>query len=381
MARDWTIEDFRTSAKDRLPRFLFEYLEGGALNEQTLARNSFDYEGLAIRQRVLGDVSRVDTAIDLFGTTSALPLALSPVGMAGMYARRGEAQAARAAARARIPFTLSTVSICDLAEVQYASGTPAWFQLYVTRDRGFMSATIQRAQALGASALIMTVDMPVPGTRYRDKRTGLSGSFGWRQSISLYAQAMLRPGWAWDVGLRGRPHSFATVAASAEGDFGIAGFWGRMADNFDATVGWSDIEQVRSLWHGPLLIKGILDPEDARRAVALGADGIIVSNHGGRQLDGAPSTIRALGPIRDALGESPKILVDGGIRSGVDLFRALAMGATAGMIGRPWVYALAADGGRGVERLVATIRDELAITMALAGKTGVAAIDRSALLI
>jgi L-lactate dehydrogenase (cytochrome) len=296
-----------------------------------------------------------------------------------MYARRGEAQAARAAATAGVPFTLSTVSICDLAEVKVGASGPVWFQLYITRDRGFMRDAIARAATLGADALVLTVDMPVPGLRRRDRRTGLSAPAGIGRTLDLWSQAAARPGWAWDVGVRGRPHVFGTVAASAAGDFGIDRFWSWMKDSFDASVTVRDLETVRSLWTGPLIIKGVLDPEDARQALASGADGLVVSNHGGRQLDGAPSTIRALPRIRDAVGEAATVLMDGGVRSGVDVFRAVASGADGVMIGRPWVYALAAGGEAGVTVMLETLRAEFALTMALAGVTRVADIDRDCL--
>jgi L-lactate dehydrogenase (cytochrome) len=299
--------------------------------------------------------------------------------MAGLYARRGEAQAARAAARAGVPFILSTVSICDLAEVQAAAGRPAWFQLYVTRDRGFMRDAITRAVDLGATALVLTVDMPVPGVRRRDGRTGLSAPASWRRAASLRMQAAARPGWAWDVGVRGRPHVFGTVAASAAGDFGIERFWGWMSDSFDPTVTVRDLETIRALWPGPLIVKGVLDPDDARLAIAAGADGLVVSNHGGRQLDGAPSTIRVLPRIREAIGDAATLMMDGGVRSGADVFRAVACGADAALIGRPWVYALAAGGEAGVSALLDAFRKEFALAMALAGLTRVGGIDRNSL--
>jgi L-lactate dehydrogenase (cytochrome) len=367
MSRGFEVERLRSVARGKLPKFLFEYLDGAALDEQTLAANARDMAAIGLRQRVLCDVSSVSTGTALLGQTISMPLGLSPVGMAGMYARRGEAQAAQAAALAGVPFTLSTVSICDLAEVQAASGTPAWFQLYITRDREFMRDAIARAASLGASALVVTVDMPVPGIRYRDRGTGLSAPAGWARDVALYAQALARPGWAWDVGLHGQPHMFGTVAASAAGDFGLNRFWSWMSDSFDPTVTLADVEVIRSLWSGPLIIKGVMAADDARDVVRAGADGIVVSNHGGRQLDGTLSTIAALPRVREAVGDAVTVLMDGGVRSGVDVFRAIASGADAAMIGRPWVYALASGGQASVSALLSDFYKELHVTMALTG--------------
>jgi L-lactate dehydrogenase (cytochrome) len=374
-----SIEDLRPAAERRLPRFLFDYLDGGALAERTLAANSADLAALAIRQRVLRDVSAVDARTRLLGQDIQMPVVLAPVGMAGMYARRGEAQAARAAATAGVPFTLSTVSICDLAEVRAASSGPVWCQLYITRDRGFTRDVVARAADLGAEALVLTVDMPVPGLRRRDRRTGLSAPAGIGRTLDLWGQAAARPGWAWDVGVRGRPHVFGTVAATAAGDFGVDRFWSWMKDSFDATVTVRDVGTIRSLWSGPLIVKGVLDPDDARQALAAGADGLVVSNHGGRQLDGAPSSIRALPRVREAVGDAATILMDGGVRSGADVFRAIASGADGVMIGRPWVYALAAGGEAQVSAMLETLRAEFALTMTLSGVTRVADISRDCL--
>lgn len=369
MSTRTTFADYRQGARARLPRFLFDYIDGAAQSEATHRANIDDLAQIAIRQRVLRDVSGIQTTSTLFGRPVAMPLALSPVGMAGLYARRGETQGARAAAEAGVPFTLSTMSICDLNEVQAASGAAPWFQLYITRDRGFMRDAVRRAADRGVEVLVLTVDMPVPGLRYRDRRTGLSAPPGLARDLALYGQAAMRPAWAWDVGLFGRPHVFGTVAASAQGDFGVNAFWSWVAQSFDPTVTLRDVEALRALWPGKLVIKGVIDPDDARGVIAAGADGVIVSNHGGRQLDGAISSIAALPRIRDAVGEATTVLMDGGVRSGTDVFRALAMGADGAMIGRAWVYALAAEGRAGVERMLATMRTELATTMGLAGVT------------
>jgi len=368
--------DFRRAAQRRLPRFLFDYVDGGAGAELTLGRNQADLETLAIRQRVLRDVSQVDLSCTLFSQQLALPLMLGPVGLTGMYARRGEVQAARAAADRNIPFCLSTVSVCALDEVAAASSRPIWFQLYVIRDRGFMRDLLARAKAQGVDTLVFTVDMPVPGARRRDAHSGLSGPMaGMRRLL----QAAGRPGWAWDVGVRGRPHILGNVAPVLGEASGLEDFMGWLAANFDPTVQWRDLEWIREAWDGSLIIKGILDPEDARDAARLGADGIVVSNHGGRQLDGALSTARALPSVAEAVRGQLTVLADSGIRSGLDVVRILALGAEGVLLGRAWAYALAAAGEAGVARLLDLFAAEMRTTMALAGARTIAEIDSSLL--
>ncbi|RYY34189.1 MAG: L-lactate dehydrogenase, partial [Sphingomonadales bacterium] len=278
--------DYRELARRRLPHFLFEYIDGGSYDEVTLARNVGDLAAIALRQRVLADVSQLDLTTNLFGQHYAMPVGFSPVGMSGMYARRGEVQAARAAEHAGIPFTLSTMSVCPLAEVAAATSKPFWFQLYMVRDRGFMADLLDTAKALGCTALLFTVDLPVAGSRYRDYRSGLAGAPGLAGDLRRMGQAMLRPGWAWDVGLRGRPHQLGNVAPVLGKQSGLNDFFGWLGNNFDPAVTWKDLDFVRSHWSGPLVIKGVLDVEDARLAADTGAEGIVVSNHGGRQLDG-----------------------------------------------------------------------------------------------
>ncbi len=368
--------DFRLAAKARLPRFLFDYIDGGAGDEATLARNTSDLAQLAIRQRVLRDVSQVSTATTLFGQPLAAPVILAPVGLTGMYARRGEVQAAQAATSRGLPFCLSTVSVCAIDEVARATKAPIWFQLYVIRDRGFMRDLIARAKAGGARALVFTVDMPVPGSRRRDAHSGMSGPYA---SLRRFAQAAMHPRWAWDVGVRGRPHTLGNVASVLGASSGLEDFIGWLGANFDPSIGWRDLEWIRAAWDGPLIIKGLLDPDDARDAVRLGADGIVVSNHGGRQLDGATSTIRALPAIADAVGDALTILADSGVRSGFDVMRMLASGANGILLGRAWVYALAAGGRGGVEQLIDMMVQELRTTMALAGVTNIDAIDGNVL--
>lgn len=374
-----SIADFRELARRRLPHFLFEYIDGGSYSETTLRRNVEDLRDIALRQRVLRDVSSLDLSTELFGQRLSLPVILGPVGLAGLNARRGECQAVRAAQTAGVPFTLSTVSACSLGEVAAAAKSPFWFQLYMTRDRGFMRELLAEAREVGCSALVFTVDMPVPGSRYRDYHSGLAGAPGMKGAIRRTWQGAMKPCWAWDVGVMGRPHGLGNVMRRLEGRTGIEDFFAWMRNNFDSSIAWTDLEFIRSEWRGPLVIKGLLDPEDAVEAANLGADGIIVSNHGGRQLDGVPSTARALPVIADAVGERLTVLADGGVRSGLDVVRLLALGAKGVLLGRPWVFALAAQGQKGVEHMLRLIEAEMRVAMTLTGVTSVAAIDRAIL--
>jgi L-lactate dehydrogenase (cytochrome) len=363
--------DYRALARRRLPHFLFEYLDGGSYGEVTLARNSSDLDGIALRQRVMRDISRIDLTTTLFGQRLAMPVALAPVGLAGLYARRGEVQAVQAAEKAGIPFCLSTVSACAIDEVAKGASKPFWFQLYMIRDRAFMQGMLAQAQRAQCSALVFTLDMPVPGSRYRDVRSGLADASGIAGHLRRLGQAAARPRWAWDVGLRGRPHHLGNVAPALAGKIGLEDFFAWMRGNFDPTVTWRDLEWVRAAWRGPLIVKGILDAEDAVRAVDLGVDGVIVSNHGGRQLDGVLSSARALPAIAAAVGDRTTVLVDGGVRSGLDVVRMLALGARGVLIGRAWMYALAASGRDGVEHVLQLIRNEMQVAMALTGCTRV----------
>lgn len=368
--------DFREAARRKLPRFLFDYIDGGAYAERTLARNVSDLADISLRQRVLKDVSTADLSTELFGVRQSLPVALAPVGLTGMYARRGECQAARAAAAKGVPFCLSTVSVCDLAEVSKASSAPIWFQLYVLRDRGFMRDLLARAAEAGATALVFTVDMPVPGARYRDAHSGMSGP---NAAARRLVQAALKPSWAWDVGVMGRPHTLGNVAPVLGASSGLEDFMGWLGANFDPSIQWKDLDWIRDQWKGPLIIKGVLDPEDARAAADIGADGVVVSNHGGRQLDGVLSSARALPPIAEAVGERLTVLADSGVRSGLDVVRMLALGAKGVLLGRAFVYALAARGGPGVTQLLDLIEKEMRVAMALTGVNTLAQIDRSIL--
>ena len=362
-----SVYDYRRLAKKRVPHFLFEYLDGGSYAEVTRERNRTDLEALALRQRVLRDVSSLDTTVSLFGHEYRIPVGLAPVGLAGMYARRGELQAVRAAEAAGVPFALSTVGVCPIGEVAQVATQPFWFQLYMIRDRAFMRDMLALAREAACSALIFTVDMPVPGSRYRDYRSGLAGESWLSGNIRRVSQAMLRPRWAWDVGLFGRPHQLGNVAPVLGDKSGLEDFMAWMQKNFDPSVSWKDLEFIRDNWDGPIVVKGILDPDDAREAAAAQVDGIVVSNHGGRQLDGAVSAVTALPSIKDAVGDRLVILADGGIYSGLDVVRMLALGANAVLIGRSWVYALAARGQAGVEHVLELIHKEMRVAMTLTG--------------
>ncbi|MFC5373642.1 FMN-dependent L-lactate dehydrogenase LldD [Brevundimonas faecalis] len=370
--------DYREAARRRLPPFLFHYIDGGAYAEQTLRRNVEDWQAVALRQRVLQDMSRLSLETRLFDETLRLPIVLAPVGLTGMYARRGEVQAAKAAASRGVPFTLSTVSVCPIEEVAPAIDRSMWFQLYVLRDRGFMRNALERAKAAGVKTLVFTVDMPTPGARYRDAHSGMSGP---NAAIRRMLQAVTRPAWAWDVGLRGRPHDLGNVSAYLGKPTGLADYIGWLGANFDPSISWKDLQWIRDFWDGPMVIKGVLDPQDARDAVSFGADGIVVSNHGGRQLDGVLSTARALPAIADAVKGDIRILVDSGVRNGLDVVRAIASGADAVMLGRAFVYALAAEGEAGVARLLDLFEQEMRVAMTLTGGKSIAELDRSMLAI
>jgi len=363
--------DYRAAAQKRLPPFLFHYIDGGAYAEKTLARNVDDLADVALRQRVLKDMSQLDTSIELFGEKLALPVALSPVGLTGMYARRGEVQAATAADAKGIPFTMSSVSVCPIEEVAPKLGRPMWFQLYVLKDRGFMKNALERAQAAGVSTLVFTVDMPVPGARYRDAHSGMSGP---NAAMRRYLQSVTHPQWALDVGLLGRPHTLGNISTYLGKNVSLEDYMGYLGANFDPSISWKDLEWIRDFWKGPMVIKGILDPEDAKDAVRFGADGIIVSNHGGRQLDGVLSSARALPAIADAVKGQIKILADSGIRNGLDIVRMLALGADCTMIGRAYIYALAAEGGAGVTNLLNLLEKEMRVAMTLTSVKNVAEI-------
>jgi L-lactate dehydrogenase (cytochrome) len=372
-------QDFRDAARRRLPRFLFEYVDGGAYAEVTLRRNVADLADVALKQRVLRDVASIDLTTTLFGRPWAMPIALAPVGLAGLLARRGEVQAARAAEAAGVPFCLSTMSACPVAEVSGAVRGPIWFQLYMVRDRGFVAALLEQAAAQRCDTLVFTVDLPMPGRRYRDYRSGLAGEQTRVNILRRFGQALMRPAWAWDVGVRGRPLTLGNLSPLLGSETGLEDYFGWIRTQFDASVTWKDFEWIRARWRGPIVVKGILDAGDARDAAAAGAQGLVVSNHGGRQLDGVLSSARALPAIADAVGDRLTVLADGGVRSGLDVVRMLGLGARAVLLGRAWAYALGASGEAGVRQLLQLMDAEMRIAMALTGTTRVSAIDEGVL--
>jgi L-lactate dehydrogenase (cytochrome) len=373
------VVDYRELARRRLPRVLFDYIDGGSYAEATVRSNIEDFGRVLLRQRVLRDVATVVPETQLFGEQLAMPVLCAPVGMAGLYARRGEVRAARAARAAGVPFCLSTVSVCSIEEVTAGAGSAPWFQLYAMKDRGFMAELLARARAAGSPVLILTVDLPRPGARYRDMRTGMSGNAKLAVRARTVIDGLMHPRWLADVHFGGRPHLFGNLASVMPQAKAISDFWPWVAANFDPSLTWADLDWVRSRWPGPIVIKGILDVDDAREAVLRGADGIAVSNHGGRQLDSVSSAIAALPRIADEVGDELAVLMDGGVRSGLDVVKALANGARACLIGRPWAWALGAAGERGVAHVLAIIRAEMVMAMTLCGVTRVADIDRGVL--
>ncbi|EGQ9213389.1 FMN-dependent L-lactate dehydrogenase LldD [Vibrio alginolyticus] len=368
--------DYRAAAKSKLPPFLFHYIDGGSYDERTLKRNTDDLGDVALRQRVLRDMTDLSLETEIFGEKLAMPIALAPVGLTGMYARRGEVQAAKAAEKKGIPFTMSTVSVCPIEEVAPAIERPMWFQLYVLKDRGFMKNVLERAKAAGVTTLVFTVDMPVPGARYRDMHSGMSGP---NAAMRRVFQAMRHPSWALDVGLLGKPHDLGNISTYRGEPTKLEDYIGWLGANFDPSISWKDLEWIRDFWDGPMVIKGILDEEDAKDAVRFGADGIVVSNHGGRQLDGVLSSAKALPSIADAVKGDLKIFVDSGIRTGLDVVRMLALGADCTLLGRSFVYALAAQGGAGVENLLDLYDKEMRVAMTLTGAKSIADLSRDSL--
>ncbi len=360
-------EDVRSAARRRLPRFMFDYVDGGSFAEMALARNVAAVRAVTLRQRVLNDVSASNLSTTLFGEKLAMPLMLAPVGMGGMLRKRGEIQAIRGAHANGVPMVLSTVTLCSVDEIAAATQIPFWFQLYVAKDRGFVMDLLAKIKSLGCTTLFMTVDLPVPGPRWRDQRSGLSGPPGLVGQWRRWSQVATHPRWAIDVGLLGRPHALGNLVPIMNGKVKLADFLRWSGQNFDPSVSWKDLEFIRSHWDGNLVLKGVTDPDDARRVADIGADGLVVSNHGGRQLDGSIGTAEALPAVAQAVGDRLTVLADGGVRNGLDILRMLALGAKGVMIGRPWAFALAAGGEDAVSRMLAQMALELRAGLALTG--------------
>ena len=375
-----TVSDYRRLAESRLPRQLFDYIDGGSVDERTLAANHEDFAHFRLRQRVMRDVSQIDTTADIAGRVAAMPVAFAPVGLAGLMRRRGEVQAARAAEAAGVPFTLSTVGLCSLEEVRAATKAPFWFQLYMMRDRGHVTELLQRARAVGVDTLVFTVDLAVVGARYRDTRNGMGGGLTAAARLRSALNFAAHPRWLMDVALGGRPLVFGNLASYVSSAKNVQQFRSWIDSQFDPSVTWRDIEWLRREWPGTLIIKGILEAEDACAAADAGAQGIVVSNHGGRQLDSTPSSISALPRIADEVGGRLEIMMDGGVHSGQDVVKALALGARSVMIGRAWVYALAARGEAGVRHLLSQIQRDIKVTLALTGLTSARAVTADILL-
>lgn len=375
-----SIDDYRELARRRLPSFLFEYIDGGSYDEVTLAANVADLRRLKLRQRVMVDVSDVDLSTTMLGQEVSFPVALAPIGLAGLYARRGEVQAARAAHAAGVPFILSSSACCGIEEVAAAVKQPLILQLYMIRDRHFMVDLLQRSAHRGVKTLILTVDLIMHSPRRRDYHTGLSGPQNLAARLKRAIQIGLHPGWAWDVGVHGRPHVLGNFAPVMPDGAGLDQFTAWVGRNFDASINWADMAWLREHWRGPIVIKGVMDAADAAAACDIGIEAIIVSNHGGRQLDGAPSSIAALPAIVDAVAGRADVLIDGGIRSGTDIVRALGLGAKGVLIGRGWAFALAARGGAGVGAMLETLRHEFAVAMALTGQTSARTVSRDVIL-
>lgn len=375
-----SVRDHRERARRRLPRQLFDYIDGGAYEESTMRANERDLGAIELRQRVLRDVSDITLSTSVLGAEQRVPALLGPVGLGGMFARRAEVQAARAAERFGVTFCESTVSICSIEEVAAATTRPFWFQLYVMRDRSYAEDLMARAAAAGVEVLVLTVDFPVVGERYRDVRNGMTAPVGPLGKAAKAVDLGRHVGWVRDVALGGTPLTFGNLEKAVPGASTPEAFKDWVDSQFDPSVTWDDLAWVREHWSGPVVLKGVLDPEDARRAAELGMDAVVVSNHGGRQLDDTTSTIRALPSVVDAVGGRAEVLFDGGVRSGLDVLKALALGARAVLLGRAWAWAVAGGGEAAVTQVLETIESELRVAMALCGATDVHDLDPSVLL-
>jgi len=371
-----TTADYRLLAEKRLPRFLFDYIDGGANDERTLDKNTADFGAIQLRQRVMRDVEHIDLSTQLLGEDATMPLMLAPVGMAGMMARRAEAQAASAAREAGIPFTISTLGVCPMEEVIEASGAPIWFQLYMLRDRDAVQRLLDRALRNGVTTLVFTVDLAMPGQRYRDNRNGMIGDRKLAMALSKAHQLLTRPRWILDVGVKGKPHTIGNLSDVVPDPTDLNEYRKYVEQQFDPSVTWADIEWIRSIWPHKLVIKGVLDADDARAARDAGADAVVVSNHGGRQLDSVASSIQMLPAVADAVGADIEVYMDGGIRSGLDVLKAVALGADGVLMGRPWIYATAAEGKAGLFALLNAFKREMEVGLALMGLTRIADLSR-----
>lgn len=363
------VEDLRFLARRRVPRAIFDYADRGSYAETTIAANRAALRAIRLRQRVLVDVSARRTETTLLGRPATMPLAIAPTGLTGLFHGDGEIHGARAAAAFGVPFCLSTMSICSIEDVRAAVPEPFWFQLYVMRDRGFVRDLIARAEAAGCPVLVLTADLQVQGQRHRDVKNGLAVPP--RLTLRNALDVALRPGWALRV-LFGRRRGFGNLSGRIPDAEGLTSLARWIATQFDPSLSWRDLEWIRGLWKGRLVVKGMTDPDDARQAVAVGADAVVVSNHGGRQLDGAPGSIEALPAVAEAVGGRAEVLFDGGVQSGQDMLKALALGARGCLVGKAFLYALAAGGEAGVARMLAILRQELDVSMALTGLCDVA---------
>jgi L-lactate dehydrogenase (cytochrome) len=371
-----SIDDLRDIAKARVPKAFFEYADHGSYSQSTMRANRSDLQAIGLRQRVAIDVDKRDLQTTIAGIPAKLPLALAPIGLCGMQHGDGEILAARAAAAAGIPFCLSTMSICSIEDVAAASPVPFWFQLYVMRDRGFVKALIERAIAAKCSVLVPTLDLQILGKRYCDVKNGMTVPP--KVTVANVIDVATKPRWAWSI-LNGKRKNFGNISGHVSGMESVSTLSQWIGQQFDPTLSWKDLEWIRSIWPGKIVLKGILDVEDAKIAASLGVTAIVASNHGGRQLDGAPSSISQLGRIVDAVQGKTEVIFDGGVRSGQDVLRALAYGASSCMIGRAYIYGLGAGGQAGVTKAIEIIRDELDVSMALTGTRSVREIDRSVL--
>ena len=374
-----TASDYRELARRRIPRQLFDYVDGGAYEEATMRANVADLGDVLLRQVVMRDVSVRDPAVEVLGQRLAMPVAMAPIGLGGMLAPRAEVQAARAAEAMGVPFVESTVSICPIEEVAEATRTPPWFQLYVMRDRAYAEDLLARARAVGSPVLMLTIDLAVVGARHRDTRNAMVGTPGTLAKALRAADLVSHPRWIRETAIGGRPLTFGNLVKAVPNARTPAAFRQWVDAQFDPSVTWDDLAWVRGRWPGKLVVKGVLDPEDARRAVEAGVDGIVVSNHGGRQLDSVPSTARALPAVVDAVGDEVEVLADGGVRTGLDVVKMLALGARAVLVGRAWAWAVAARGEAGVRHVLEVLKADIDVALGLTGQTSIRDVDRSAL--